>query len=578
MANFDAGFQIDALTAVSAIVIVITAIVIALSYLTLTGSRHRFRLAFVALMLSEETIAIGYMMGLMADTLELKYVCNLIEYMGYLGAPVFFLIFVLLYTHSKFATKQNISLLFIAPIVFLATIATNYYHHLYYYHTGDPQGPFSTFYAENGPLFIVFALYTLVMIVTVIFLLARYYLRMPKAYKTGVMFVMSYALISLTSVLLYYISGEIVPSGLVITTGLIIGSIPLFIGASRFELFQVLPFANREMMDNMQDSVIVLDENDNVLFINKTAEKLTGTDLESVQRHHVSQILPAFPMESFVLSDDGASSPTSKLKVGDRHYELTLTPVKKANKAPLGKLVLLRDVTHTMQAEEDARRANETLEILNGFTRHDIKNQLMVLEGHLSLIQLKSAEPTLVRHIAAAMTSGHNISKQLQLAYEYQELGKRAEAWQSLQTVCVNAQRMINIGEVKLILNTGDIMILADPLFSNVIVNLVTNSLMHGEHVTVITITASETEDHLEIIYQDNGIGIVDDYKRIIFEKGVGKNTGLGLHLVRMILDIGGMNIIEDGVPGEGARFRIFVPRGKYRLPDDINASIERTG
>ncbi|MDD1772369.1 MAG: ATP-binding protein [Methanomassiliicoccales archaeon] len=568
MANFDAGFHIDALTAVSAIVIVITTIVIALCYLTMTGSKNRFRLAFIALMLSEETIAIGYMMGVVAESLELKYFCNLIEYLGYLGAPVFFLIFVLLYTHSKFATKRSISLLFIAPIAFMVIIATNYHHHLYYYVTDDPQGPFSTFYAENGPLFVVFGIYTLMMIVTVIFILARYYLRMPKAYKTGVMFVMSYALISLTSVLLYYISGEVVPSGLVITTGLIIGSIPLFIGASRFELFQVLPFANRELMDNMQDSVIVLDENDNVLFINKTAEKLTGANLEGAHRHHVSRILPLFPVGSFVLSDDEASSPISNLKVGDRHYELTLTPIKKANKAPLGKLVLIRDVTPTKQAEEEARRANETLEILNGFTRHDIKNQLMVLEGHLSLIQLKSTEPVLARHIAAAMTSGHNISKQLQLAYEYQELGKRAETWQSLQTVCVNVQRLINIGEVKLVLNTGDAMILADPLFSNVIVNLVTNSLMHGENVTVITITASEFEDHLEIIYQDNGVGIVDDYKRIIFEKGVGKNTGLGLHLVRMILDIGGMSIIEDGVAGEGVRFRISVPIGKYRLPD----------
>lgn len=567
MANPEAAFHIDALTAVTAIVMVITMVVIALSYLTLTGSKHRFRFTFVALMLSEEIIAVGYLLGLLAETLDEKYICNLIEYLGYLGAPVFFLIFVLHYTHNRFATKRNISLLFIAPIVFWTTIATNYYHHLYYQVIGDPQSPFNTFYAENGPLFELFGLYTFIMIMAVIVILAKHYRKTPNAYKTGVMFVMSYAVISLTSVLLYYITGEVVPSGLVITTGLIVGSIPLFIGASRFELFNLLPFANRELMDNMQDSTVVLDENNNVLFINKAAEKLTGTKVDGALRQHVSVILPLFPERYFVLPEDGSHAPVSKLKVGDRHYELTLTPVKKANRLLLGKLVLIRDVTSTMLAEEEARRANETLDILNGFTRHDIKNQLMVLEGHLSLIQIKSGDPALTRHIEAAVTSGHNISKQLQLAYEYQELGKRAATWQSLDAVCSNAGRLMDLGNAKMKLDVGDVRILADPLFANVMVNLMTNSLMHGEHVTLISITASEKDDHLEIIYQDDGVGIVDDYKKIIFEKGVGKNTGLGLYLVRMILNIGGMEIAEDGVAREGARFRITVPEGRYKIP-----------
>ena len=53
--------------------------------------------------------------------------------------------------------------------------------------------------------------------------------------------------------------------------------------------------------------------------------------------------------------------------------------------------------------------------------------------------------------------------------------------------------------------------------------------------------------------------------KELIFEKSVGKNTGLGLFLVRSILSITGMGIKETGIEGEGARFEITVPPGNWR-------------
>ncbi|HNQ30521.1 MAG TPA: sensor histidine kinase, partial [Methanolinea sp.] len=49
------------------------------------------------------------------------------------------------------------------------------------------------------------------------------------------------------------------------------------------------------------------------------------------------------------------------------------------------------------------------------------------------------------------------------------------------------------------------------------------------------------------------------------FEKGYGKGTGLGLFLSREILSITGMTIRETGIPGEGARFEIVVPKGMWR-------------
>jgi len=67
-------------------------------------------------------------------------------------------------------------------------------------------------------------------------------------------------------------------------------------------------------------------------------------------------------------------------------------------------------------------------------------------------------------------------------------------------------------------------------------------------------------------VYEDDGAGVNETNKERIFEKGFGKNTGLGLFLTREILSITSLSIKESGEFGKGARFEILVPKGKYRF------------
>ena len=64
---------------------------------------------------------------------------------------------------------------------------------------------------------------------------------------------------------------------------------------------------------------------------------------------------------------------------------------------------------------------------------------------------------------------------------------------------------------------------------------------------------------------KNNRGGIPDEDKENIFLKGYGKNTGLGLFLIREILIITGIQILEDGIFGIGVRFEIHIPSGRYR-------------
>jgi len=67
------------------------------------------------------------------------------------------------------------------------------------------------------------------------------------------------------------------------------------------------------------------------------------------------------------------------------------------------------------------------------------------------------------------------------------------------------------------------------------------------------------------IVYSDDGIGVASEYKKKIFAKGFGNNTGLGLFLSREILSITGITIEETGMPGKGVQFEIGIPNEYYR-------------
>jgi sensor histidine kinase regulating citrate/malate metabolism len=84
--------------------------------------------------------------------------------------------------------------------------------------------------------------------------------------------------------------------------------------------------------------------------------------------------------------------------------------------------------------------------------------------------------------------------------------------------------------------------------------------------VTSIVFSTLETADGLLIICEDNGVGIPQQDKTQIFTKGFGRDSGLGLFLIREILSITKISIRETGDYGKGARFEMLIPKGDYRV------------
>jgi PAS domain S-box-containing protein len=236
----------------------------------------------------------------------------------------------------------------------------------------------------------------------------------------------------------------------------------------------------------------------------------------------------------------------------------------------IGTVGSARDVTGRKRAEEALRQANKKLTLLSSITRHDINNQLMVLQGYLALFEDMPLDPTHNEYFEKISTAAKRISAMILFTKEYENIGVNAPAWQDTHTLVNTAAKEAQLGKVvvKNDLPAGAD-IFADPLVVKVFYNLIDNAVRYGGKITTIRFSAEESGDDHLIVCEDDGDGIPVEEKEKIFERGFGKNTGLGLALSREILSITGITITETGEPGKGARFEMVVPKGMWRMAGD---------
>jgi len=232
-------------------------------------------------------------------------------------------------------------------------------------------------------------------------------------------------------------------------------------------------------------------------------------------------------------------------------------------------LSVVRDITERKKTELALMHANKKLNLLTGITRHDIRNQLLTLNAYLVLAREPRGDPDKRKDLLQnAEEITKNIERQILFTREYEKLGTNIPEWRNVQESIRHAAGELDLTGIDLL--TGDleaVEIFADNLVQKVFFNLLDNSLRHGgTEMTRIRFSYRETKSGLEILYEDDGAGIPDDEKDMIFERGYGKNTGFGLFFIREILAITAITITENGEPGNGARFVITVPAGAWRV------------
>jgi PAS domain S-box-containing protein len=227
-------------------------------------------------------------------------------------------------------------------------------------------------------------------------------------------------------------------------------------------------------------------------------------------------------------------------------------------------LAIVRDITEQKRAEEALRQANRKLNLLASITRHDMTNRLTALGGYVELAREMTADPDLQEIFRKEEVLLGTLSHQVRFAREYQEIGVKSPSWQRVRDHVDRTAAGLIPGQVDLVAELEDLEVYADPLMEKIFHNLVENAIMHGQ-ATRIRFFYRESGPDLLLFCEDNGSGIPEEEKDLVFGRGYGRNTGLGLFLTREILAITGLSIRETGEAGKGALFEIHIPKGVFR-------------
>jgi len=227
---------------------------------------------------------------------------------------------------------------------------------------------------------------------------------------------------------------------------------------------------------------------------------------------------------------------------------------------------IITDITGYRQTEDALRLANTKLKLLSGMTRHDINNQLTMIRGYLSLFGRSLPRSSPSTTVARMMTAATRISDMIRFMKEYEEIGVGTPLWHDGRSLVDGAASQVALGTVSVRNEIpAGTEIFADPLITRVWYNLIDNAVQYGGKITTIRFSVRKEAGNAVILCEDDGDGVPSREKALIFARGYGKNTGMGLFLAREILSITGLGIRENGEPGNGARFEISVPAGSYR-------------
>ena len=226
----------------------------------------------------------------------------------------------------------------------------------------------------------------------------------------------------------------------------------------------------------------------------------------------------------------------------------------------------ITDITDRKRDEEAIQLANKKLNLMNNITRHDILNTITGLFGLVDMAVASDQKQDAVQLLVQIKELARVIQRQITFTREYQDVGVNAPRWQNIRQIALRAIENFTKSGLKFIVEIENTEVYADPLLEKVFYNLIDNAIRYGEHVRTIRFYYEISDQGLSLICEDDGVGIPDRAKEQIFERGVGKNTGMGLFLTREILMITDIRIRETGILGNGARFEILIPNGMWRF------------
>jgi signal transduction histidine kinase len=311
-------------------------------------------------------------------------------------------------------------------------------------------------------------------------------------------------------------------------------------------------------IQNASDAIVLLDAQGVSLACNPAAEQILGPTQSSDFQHSLHQVLSA-------VKSCQPHTGRAEITLGERYFHATISTIANG-----GLVLTMHDVTHFKQL---ARLKDEFVATVS----HDLRTPLATVRGYAQLIQEGYLDPAwqieALKHIeASAQQMIELINDLLDLAALETGLGQQLAPVQ-LDLLAFEAVEFLSESiqlhdlEIQLELEQhppiqGDARLLAQ-----VWRNLLDNAIKYTSQGT-ITVQTKTSDHHVLGLVKDTGIGITpadipyifDKFFRTAVASGAPNGSGLGLALVKTIIERHGGQVWVESELGSGSTFGFTIP------------------
>jgi signal transduction histidine kinase len=238
----------------------------------------------------------------------------------------------------------------------------------------------------------------------------------------------------------------------------------------------------------------------------------------------------------------------------------------------------LKRITHTMN-EEGKKIRYQFLSVLS----HELKAPLNAIEGYLRMMQEKQSGDRIEDYTTPIERSLQRIQGMRNLIMDLLDLTKirlerKEEKIEEVHLSNIASNSIITVRpyaiqmeiSIKLTIKS-DAVIMADPTDMEIIFNnLISNSVKYNRKQGKSEIIIDSDDNDVIIVFSDTGIGIKKEDRENLFEDFVRiKNektrnitgSGLGLSIVKKVVQLYNGTISVDSVPDVGSTFTVRLPK-----------------
>ena len=336
--------------------------------------------------------------------------------------------------------------------------------------------------------------------------------------------------------------------------------------------------------DDLPDGVVVTDAVGTVVLVNPAAERMLSTTADAAVGRDLREVLPLTDEQNrdWWQCTDPFEGLSTRTRQPERRLQVAAGPM--VGRELLVTAAYVRDDKHQLQRLVVSLRDNRARERtdrsradLVSTVAHELRSPLTSVKGFTATLLAKWDRFNDEQKQLMLQTVNADADRVTRLLTELLDVSRidagRLEMRKQVVDLQAAAQKAIDgrvAGEEpadRFVLHvTGPLPeIWADPdKVDQVIGNLVENALRHGDGT--VTITVSPYEDGAEVTVEDEGVGIPPDTAARVFTRfwrgNKGRGTGLGLYIVKGLVEAHGGSVEVGAGKGGGARFRFVLPAG----------------